>query len=376
MSQNENLPGGDAEGVRRTSLHDEHVAAGAKMVDFAGWRMPVRYASEMDEHRAVRGAAGLFDVSHMGEFRLRGPDALATLQRLTPNNVSRLKTGQAHYSALLTEDATYVDDLLVYRLGEDDFLLVVNAANIDADFAWIAERLDEADCQLENHSDAYALLALQGPKAPEILARLTDAPLDEVRYYHFLQDQRVAGHPCLLSRTGYTGELGFELYVPPAEAPALWRALLDEGRDDGLIPAGLSARDTLRLEAGMALYGHEIDRTTTPYEARLGWTVKLKKGDFLGRDVLAAQKKEGASRLLSGFEIVGKGIARQGHAVLADGEEIATVCSGTWAPTLEKAIGTAYLPKALSEPGSRLEIAVRKRRLEAVVVPMPFYQRA
>ncbi|MEM1180884.1 MAG: glycine cleavage system aminomethyltransferase GcvT [Acidobacteriota bacterium] len=361
---------------RKTPLYDEHVAAGAKMVDFAGWMMPVRYTSEMDEHRAVRSAAGLFDVSHMGEFRIQGPGALDLLQSLTPNNVAKLKVNQAHYSALLTEDATYVDDLLVYRLGEDDFMAVVNAANIDEDFAWIESRRGDFDCIIEDHSDRTALLALQGPKATAILAGLTDADLDGLRYYHFLQDQDVGGVKCLLSRTGYTGEEGFELYLDPADAPAVWRKLMEAGAEHGLKPAGLAARDTLRLEAGMALYGHEIDRTTTPYEAGLRWTVKLKKGDFIGRDVLVQQKADGVERKLVGFQVTGRGIARQGHQVIVGDEEVGVVCSGTFAPTLEVAIGTTYLPTALAEEGTELTIAVRKRRLPAKVVALPFYKRA
>ncbi|MEO1365666.1 MAG: glycine cleavage system aminomethyltransferase GcvT [Acidobacteriota bacterium] len=361
---------------RKTPLCDEHVAAGAKMVDFAGWMMPVRYSSEMEEHRAVRTEAGLFDVSHMGEYRVKGPGALDLLQGLTPNNVAKLKTGQAHYSALLTEEATYVDDLLIYRLADDDFMVVVNAANIDDDYAWIDARRGDFDVQLEDHSDRTALLALQGPGAPEILAQLTDADLDGLRYYHFLTDQDVGGVRCLLSRTGYTGEEGFELYLSPDDAPALWRRLMDVGAERGLKPVGLAARDTLRLEAGMALYGHEIDRTTTPYEAGLRWTVKLKKGDFLGRDVLVRQKADGVERKLVGFQVTGRGIARQGHRVLVDGAEVGEVRSGTYAPTLEVAIGTAYLPTALAEEGTELTIEVRKRQLPAKVVPMPFYKRA
>ena len=361
--------------VMKTPLHDEHVAAGAKMVEFAGWRMPVRYNSEMEEHRAVRTAAGLFDVSHMGEFSLHGPGALDLIQSLTPNNAKRLKIGQAHYSALLTEDATYIDDLLVYRLAEDDFMLVVNASNIEGDFAWIEKHAGDYDCELTDRSAETALLALQGPKAAAILGRLCDADLDELRYYFFLQDQDVGGTSCLLSRTGYTGEEGFELYVSPHDAAALWRRLLEAGQVDGLIPAGLAARDSLRLEAGMALYGHEIDRTTTPYEAGLGWTVKLKKGEFIGRDVLAKQKGAGVERQLVGFEITGRGIARAEHRVFSGDEPVGEVRSGSWAPTLEKAIGTAYVPKALAEPGTELEIEVRKRRLPAQVVAMPFYKR-
>ena len=358
---------------KRTPLHDCHVAAGGKLVEFAGWEMPVRYASEIEEHRAVRSAAGLFDVSHMGEFRVHGLGALGLLQSLTPNNVARLKPGRIHYSGLLTPEATYIDDLLVYQLGAADYLLVVNAANLDGDLEWLRSQ-PHADCEIEDHSDRYALLALQGPRATDILRRHTSTELDPIRYYRFAQGT-VAGVECIISRTGYTGEDGFELYLAPDAAPGVWNALLESGAGDGLVPAGLAARDSLRLEAGMALYGHEIDRTTTPYEAGLGWVVKLKKGDFLGREVLVEQKRNGTERQLIGFEIQGRGIARQGHSLLHDGEEVGLVMSGGWSPSFEKAIGTAYVPRHLAAEGTQLEVAVRRRRLAAAVVALPFYRR-
>ena len=359
--------------LRRTPLFEEHVAAGGRIVDFAGWEMPVQYSGVIDEHRAVRTAAGLFDVSHMGEFRVRGTDAEAFLDRLTPNHVAKLISGRAHYSGLLTERGTYVDDLLIYRMGEEDFFVVVNAANIGSDFAWIESRV-EGDVELENVSDSYALLALQGPAAGQILAGLTEVDLDALRYYRFAEGD-VAGAPAIVSRTGYTGEDGFELYVAPEGANALWRQLLDAGAPVGLKPAGLGARDTLRLEAAMALYGHEIDDQTTPLEAGLNWVVKLAKGDFIGRDALVAQKEAGVSRRLVGFEVTSRGIARQGHRVLAGERELGLVTSGTFSPTLEKALGMAYVPTEFSQPGSRIEIEVRGRILEAQVVEMPFYRR-
>lgn len=359
---------------KRTPLYDRHVAAGGKMVEFAGWEMPVRYASEIEEHRAVRTAAGLFDVSHMGEFRVHGPSALGFLQGLTPNNVARLKPGRIHYSGLLTPEATYIDDLLVYQLAEADYMLVVNAANLDGDLEWLRSH-PHPECEIEDHSDSYALLALQGPRATGILSRHTAVELDPIRYYRFVQGT-VAGVECILSRTGYTGEDGFELYLPPEASPAVWDALLESGAGDGLVPAGLAARDSLRLEAGMALYGHEIDRTTTPYEAGLGWVVKLKKkSDFLGRQVLVEQKQDGTKRQLIGFEIRGRGIARQGHSLLHEGEEVGRVTSGGWSPSFEKAIGTTYVPSRLATAGTELEVAVRRRRLAAVVVDLPFYRR-
>jgi aminomethyltransferase len=363
----------------RTPLYDRHRAAGGKIVPFAGWEMPVQYQGVIDEHRAVRTAAGLFDVSHMGEVRVVGPGAEDFLQHLTPNDVSKLADGQAHYSALLTDEGTYIDDLLVYRIGPEEFLVVVNAANTEGDFQWIADHAREAEAvEVEDVSGRYALLALQGPSAVEILRPLAAVPenggLYDVGYYRFARGE-VDGAPGLLSRTGYTGEDGFELYLHPDDAPRVWDRLLEAGRDRGLVPAGLGARDTLRLEAGMALYGHEIDRETTPWEANLGWTIKMDKGDFVGRSALAAQKEAGVERRLVGFEVEGRGIAREGHPVVHQGREVGRVTSGTWSPTFEKALGMAYVPLALAEPGTAIELEVRGRRLPAKVVKPPFYKR-
>jgi aminomethyltransferase len=366
--------------LKRTPLYACHVEAGAKLVDFAGWEMPVQYSGSnggvIEEHRAVRTAAGMFDVSHMGEVRVRGAGAEAFLQRLTPNDVSKLAPGRAHYSGLLTDSGTYIDDLLIYRLAADDFLVVVNASNAERDFAWIAERVTAAEketVEVTNESDRYALIAVQGPQAVPILTPLMTPGAADVRYYGFLRGE-VAGKPAILSRTGYTGEDGFELYLAPEDAPEVWRRLLAAG----VKPAGLGARDTLRLEAAMALYGHEIDETTTPFEAGLAWVVKLDKGDFAGRAALAAQRAAGAPRKLVGFEVQGRGIARQGHTVLSPqgGEAVGTVTSGTWSPTFENALGMAYVPVALSAPGTALSIDVRGKPLPAVVVDLPFYRRA
>ena len=362
------------ENLKRTPLHDEHVAAGARMVGFAGWNMPVQYSGVIDEHRAVRGQAGLFDVSHMGEFLVSGPGAEAYLDRLTPNNVGKLAIGRVHYTGLLTERGTYLDDLLIYRTGETSFLLVVNAANVASDFEWMSRHAGD-DVELVDATDDYALLALQGPAAAGILAGLTEADLDAVRYYGFTEGE-VAGVASIISRTGYTGEDGFELYTAPEGAPRLWRALLEAGASQGLVPAGLGARDTLRLEAGMALYGHEIDDSTTPLEAGLGWVVKLAKGEFIGSEVLAAQKEHGTERKLIGFEVTSRGIARQGHRVLDGDRELGLVTSGTFSPTFEKALGMAYVPTAFAEAGQRISIEVRGRSLDAVVVDLPFYRRA
>jgi aminomethyltransferase len=360
--------------LRRTPLHAAHRRAGAKLVEFAGWEMPVQYAGVMEEHRAVRSAAGLFDVSHMGELRVAGGGAERFLQGLTPNDVARLEPGRAHYSGLLGERGTYIDDLVVYRLAPAEFLLVVNAGNVERDLDWIRARAPD-DTVVEDHSASWALLALQGPRASAILARLTAADLPSIKYYRFATAE-VAGRPAILSRTGYTGEDGFEIFVEPAAAEEVWGALLGTGGADGLVPAGLGARDTLRLEAGMALYGHEIDATTTPWEAGLDWVVKLEKGDFVGRAALVRQREAGLARKLVGFEVTGRGIARQGHKVFAGATEVGAVTSGTFSPTLEKALGMAYVPVELAPAGSELEIDVRGKRIAARTRALPFYKRA
>jgi len=374
----------DSQGpLQRTPLYELHREAGAKLVPFAGWEMPVQYAGVIDEHRAVRSAAGLFDVSHMGEFRVRGAGAEAFLQRLTPNDVAKLPVGRAHYSGLLTEQGTYVDDLLCYHLGDQDYLLVVNAANVEGDLAWVERHAGEwndglrgehGEVEVEDQSDDYALVAIQGPQAVGIVAGLAESRVSEVRYYGFTEC-KVGRIPALVSRTGYTGEDGFELYVRPAHAAGLWEMLLDEGEAAGLVPAGLGARDTLRLEAAMALYGHELDRETTPWEAGLGWVVKLDQGDFVGRAALVAQKQAGVGRKLVGFEVEGRGIARQGHEIYDGETKIGAVTSGTFSPTFEKALGLAYVATGHGDPGHRLEIDVRGRRLAARVVATPFYKR-
>jgi len=378
MAQAAAPPDHPAEALRRTPLYECHLEAGGRMVGFAGWEMPVQYAGVIEEHRAVRTAAGLFDVSHMGEIRVRGAGAEALLDRLTPNDVGKLAPGRAHYSGLLTERGTYVDDLLIYRLGAEDFLVVANASNARRDFEWIASRAagaDAADAEVTDASDDYALLALQGPRALEILAPLASPDPSGLRYYGFAEGT-VDGAPAIVSRTGYTGEDGFELYLSPREAPRIWRRLLAAGAPHGIQPAGLGARDTLRLEAAMALYGHEIDETTTPFEAGLGWVVKLDKGEFVGREALVAQRQAGLARKLVGFEVAGRGIARQGHPVVAGGEAVGAVTSGTFSPTFEKALGMAYVPTRFEAPGSRLAIEVRGRELPAAVVPLPFYRRS
>jgi glycine cleavage system T protein (aminomethyltransferase) len=357
----------------RTPLHAAHLRAGGRIVPFAGWEMPVQYTGVMDEHRAVRSAAGLFDVSHMGEVRVTGSGAEAFLQSLTPNDVATLEPLRIHYSSLLTERGTYIDDLLVYRESENEFLLVVNAANVETDFDWIADHAPN-DVKVENVSSLYALLALQGPASASILQGLTETNLEPIVYYGFRRGE-VAGRPAIISRTGYTGEDGFELYVAPEDAEALWDALLAAGGDRGLVPAGLGARDTLRLEAAMALYGHELDLETTPWEAGLAWTVKLNCGDFIGREALVAAMAAGPRKKLVGFEVRGRGIAREGCEAWGAGGSIGRVTSGTFSPTLERALGMAYLAPEWCEVGREFEIDVRGRRLPAQVVKLPFYRR-
>lgn len=361
--------------LRKTPLNAVHRESGARMVPFGGWDMPVEYSGLIAEHQAVRNAAGLFDVSHMGEFEVEGPGALAFLQRVTSNNVAKLVDGQAQYSALPMPSGAPVDDVIVYRRAADRYLLVVNAANIDKDFAWLQAQ-GPRDCSLVNRSDDFALLALQGPRAAAILQKLTAVDLSAVGYYHFAVGD-VAGVPASISRTGYTGEDGFELMVAPAAADGLWRRLMDTGRDEGLVPAGLGARDTLRLEARMLLYGNDMDESTTLVEAGLGWIVALDeaKGEFLGRSVLEPQKKGGVPRKLVGFEMVERGIARHGYPVLLGDRAVGTVTSGSYAPFLQKNIGLCYLPADQAAVGTAIGVEVRGRRLEARVVPTPFYKR-
>jgi aminomethyltransferase len=361
--------------MRKTPLNAVHRASGAKMVPFGGWDMPVEYSGLISEHMAVRRAAGLFDVSHMGEFEVEGPGALAFLQRVTANNVARLVDGQAQYSALPLPNGAPVDDVIVYRRAADRYLLVVNAGNIEKDFRWLQEQGPQ-DVDLRNRSEAYALLALQGPRAQEILQPLTTLDLGALKYYHFA-DVEVDSHPVTVSRTGYTGEDGFEIFVPPAHAEALWKRLLEAGEGKGLVPAGLGARDTLRLEARMCLYGQDMDETTSLIEAGLGWIVSLDeaKGDFPGRAVLAEQKKNGPPRKLVGFEVTGRGIARHGYPVLVHDDRVGEVTSGTYAPFLQKNIGLCYVPATRAAVGTELAIDIRERKVPARVVPTPFYKR-
>jgi aminomethyltransferase len=362
--------------LKKTPLHARHRALGARMVEFGGWDMPVEYSGIADEHMAVRTRGGLFDVSHMGEVEIAGTGALAAVQQITSNDASRLSIGQAQYSALVTPQGTFVDDVLTYRLADAHFMLVVNASNIMKDLHWIVEHIQDVDDAVAvNTSSRYALLALQGPVAREVLQTLTGVDLASIKYYWFATGE-VAGVRATISRTGYTGEDGFEVFVAPASAERVWDAMLHAGRAAGVVPAGLGARDTLRLEASMRLYGNDMDESTTMLEADLGWIVGWKKTDFIGADALRRQKAEGASRKLVGFEMIDRAIGRHGYDVYLDGAKAGAVTSGTQTPYLKKAIGMAYLPADRTQVGTEFEVDVRGRRAKAVVVPMPFYKRA
>jgi len=361
--------------LKKTPLNARHRASGAKMVPFGGWDMPVEYSGLSNEHTAVRTRAGLFDVSHMGEIEIAGKDALAAVQRISSNDASKLAVGQAQYSGLLTPAGTFVDDLLVYRLAASHFLLVVNAGNIPKDYAWIAEQIKPAgDAVAVDASSRYALLAIQGPEAQNILQPLTGVELGTIKYYWFAHGE-VANVRATISRTGYTGEDGFEIFVPPQSADRVWLALLESGKAVDVIPCGLGARDTLRLEAGMRLHGNDIDETTTAVEADLNWIVGWKKDDFVGAAALREQKASGAKRKIVGFEMMERGIARHGYDAYIGDAKAGVVTSGTQTPFLKKAIGMAYLPIDHTAAGSEFDVDVRGRRTRARVVPMPFYKR-
>jgi aminomethyltransferase len=361
--------------LKKTPLNARHRSLGAKMVDFGGWDMPVEYSGLADEHMAVRTKAGLFDVSHMGEIEIAGTDALKAVQHITSNDAGKLANNQIQYSALTTPQGTFVDDVLTYKLSDEHFMLVVNASNIIKDFNWITGQIKGiGDAVAVNTSSRYALMALQGPVARDVLQSLTGANLADVKYYWFTTGE-VASVMCTISRTGYTGEDGFEVFVPPSQAERVWDAILQAGKAHGVIPAGLGARDTLRLEAAMRLYGNDMDDTATVVEADLGWIVGWKKDEFLGHDVLKKQKAEGTSRKLVGFEMIDRAIGRHGYDVYIDGQKAGVVTSGTQTPFVKKAIGMAYLPTTHTAPGTEFEIEIRGRRAKAKVVPLPFYKR-
>jgi aminomethyltransferase len=364
--------------LKRTPLNSAHRQMGGRMVDFGGWDMPVQYpAGTIEEHLRTRTHAGLFDVSHMGEIDVRGTDAIAFVNRITSNDVRKLVDGQAHYTALTTPQGTVIDDLLVYRLAADHLLLVVNASTTNKDWDWIKSNHSGESVELSNVSSDYCQLALQGPDAESILQKLTEVPLAEIKYYHFTPG-RVDGVEGIISRTGYTGEDGFEVYAPSDRGEELWNKILDAGQTGsptGVLPCGLAARNTLRLEAGMALYGNELDETTTLLEANLGWICKLDKGDFIGREPLARQKEEGVKRKLCGFEVTDRGIARDHQNIMIEGQQVGVVTSGSPAPFLKKNIGFAYLPVEYANAGQEIQIDVRGKLVGARVVRVPFYKR-
>lgn len=361
-----------ADDLKRTPLYEEHRRLDARMVSFAGYEMPVQYpAGIVAEHQAVRRKAGLFDVSHMGEFEVRGGDALGLVQYVTTNDASKLEVGQAQYSILCQEDGAAIDDCLVYRLA-DRYMIVVNAANREQDLAWMRKFAGRFGAEVVDRSDEIALLALQGPAAERILQRLTEVPLSTIGYYHFAEGA-VDGRPAIISRTGYTGEDGFELYVDDEAAAPLWRRLLEVGGDDGLVPVGLGARDSLRLEMGYILYGNDLDINHTPLEAGLGWVVKPDKGDFLGRSALERQKREGVRERLVGFRLRERAFPRHAYEVRYNGESAGEVTSGILSPSLDQGIGLAYVPVEAAKPGTGIEVVVRNRPLAAEVVRPPFY---
>jgi aminomethyltransferase len=364
--------------MKKTPLNQTHIDAGARMVDFGGWHMPVQYTGLSQEHQAVRTKAGLFDVSHMGEVTVEGDGAEAFLNFLVTNNVSKLTDGQAQYTVMCYEDGGIVDDLLVYKRGPGRYFLCINAGNTDKDWEWIRKQAEKfPNLKAKNVSEEFSQIAIQGPLATQILQKLTSFDLSRIKYYHFAETE-LLGQPAILSRTGYTGEDGFEIYAPAAHGAELWKKLMEAGSPLGLLPAGLGARDTLRTEMKMPLYGHEIDQTTNPLEAGLGWVVKLDKaGDFLGKAALLKAKAAGPRRALVGLRVLDRGIARQGYEIFdSDGKEaIGTVTSGTPSPTLGTNIAIGYVKKGLESPGTRLTVKVRDRFFPAEVVATPFYKR-
>jgi aminomethyltransferase len=364
------------ETLKRTPLFETYKNYGAKVIDFGGWELPVQFSSILEEHEAVRTQAGLFDVSHMGEFIIEGKDAESLINSLVTNDVTKVAVNQAQYSAVCYPDGGTIDDLIVYKLADEKFMLVPNASNIDKDYAWIEEHL-KGDVTLKNISDETALLALQGPKAEGILQKLTDTDLSQISAFHFAVSTVAGLSDVIVSRTGYTGEDGFELYLAGDKVVELWEKLLEAGKEDGLKPCGLGARDTLRLEARLALYGQELTKDISPLEAGIGFAVKVtKEGDFIGKEALAKQKEEGLTRRIVGIEVTGRGIPRTGYKVFSAGdEEIGVITSGTQSPTLKKSIGLALVSTEHAKIGTELKVEVRNKKIDAVVVKSPFYKR-
>ncbi|MDO8461898.1 MAG: glycine cleavage system aminomethyltransferase GcvT [Deltaproteobacteria bacterium] len=366
----------------KTPLYEAHKKAGARMVDFAGWEMPVQYIGISQEHRHVRQKVGLFDVSHMGEIEIRGPQALEAVNYLTTNNVPSLKDGEAQYSVLLNEQGKTIDDLIIYRRAHDNFFLCVNASNKPKDLAWIQDKTEKKfgnQAIVEDVSSRYGLLAIQGPLALSVVEKLSSVQLSAMKPFSFLEislkGDSPKGIPVLLSRTGYTGEDGFEIFVPWEKTALLWETLMEAGRSEGIAPIGLGARDTLRVEMKYSLYGHEIDETTNPLEASLGWIVKLDKGNFIGKDELIKIREKGVLRKLVSFLMKDSGIPRQGYSLFKDSTQIGVVTSGTLSPSLEKAIGIGYVTPSLSKVGTEIEVDIRGQKKKAEIVIAPFYRR-
>jgi len=373
MGKLENL-GGKMDILLKTPLYETHRRNGGKMIEFAGWALPVQYSSILEEHEAVRSRAGLFDVSHMGKVEVKGKSACEFIQKLTTGDIGVLVDGQALYCLMCYPDGGVVDDILVYRFGPEHFFLVVNAANTEKDFNWLTQYKTDG-VVISNVSKDFAQLALQGPLAEKVLQVLTETDLAGLKFFHILCGVHIAGFKCMISRTGYTGEDGFEIYTSPSNAPALWEAVLEAGKSSGVVPAGLGARDTLRLEACLPLYGHELSPDITPIEAGLGKFVRFEKPDFIGRAALAAHLSRGPARKLVGFEMGERGIPRACYPVESGGREIGFVTSGGYSPTLKKNIGLALIEAGCAGQGSKIDVVIRAKRLKAVIVRIPFYKR-
>ncbi|SHI19043.1 glycine cleavage system aminomethyltransferase GcvT [Sporanaerobacter acetigenes] len=360
--------------TKKTPLYDEHVKLGGKIVDYAGWFLPVQYEGILAEHEAVRTKAGMFDVSHMGEVMVRGKEALNYLQYLLTNDIGVLENNQVVYTFMCYPDGGVVDDLLTYKINDEEFLLVINASNVDKDFKWMQDNVKDFDVVAENISDEVGEVALQGPNAEKILSKLTDENLSDIKFFHFKKDIIVAGTKCLVSRTGYTGEDGFEIYTSREGIVKVWNSILEAGEEYGIKPTGLGCRDTLRFEAGLPLYGHEISQDISPIQGGFKFFVKLDKDDFIGKDALVLQN-ENLTKKVVGFELLGKGIPREGYDVVVDGEKIGYVATGYFAPTLKKNIGTALVDIEYSKKGTEFEVMIRNKPVKAQVIDKRFYKR-
>lgn len=361
--------------MKKTPLYEKHIGLKGKVIDFGGWALPVEYQGILSEHEAVRTAAGLFDVSHMGEVLVKGPDAEKFIQKMIVNDISSMADFQIYYSPMCYPEGGVVDDLLVYKYNNEEYLIVINASNTDKDVQWFQNHL-EGDVEFKNVSESYAELALQGPKAEVILQKLTDTNLSQLKFYHFLPEVKIKGITTLVSRTGYTGEDGFEIYMDPKDAPLVWDLLLEAGKEEGLVPTGLGARDTLRFEACLPLYGQELDQDITPLEAGLGSFVKFNKEEFIGKEALMKQKEAGISRKLVGFEMIDRGIPRSHYEVFAEGKKIGFVTTGSFAPSLKKNVGLALIDIKYAVEGGEIQVLVRNKQLKAKIIKKPFFRKS